>query len=107
MYEKILQGRIKWPSHFDPAAKDLLKRLLTADLSKRFGNLKGGSKDIKGHKWFQGLDFVVLLKGKLPAPYIPPVKGDGDTSQFDTYPEETEPYGTMTRDPYAELFKDF
>ena len=107
MYEKILQGRIKWPSHFDPAAKDLLKRLLTADLSKRFGNLKSGSKDIKGHKWFQGLDFVLLMRGKLPAPYIPPVKGEGDTSQFDTYPEETEPYGLATRDPYAELFKDF
>jgi hypothetical protein len=36
MYEKILQGKVKWPSHFDPAAKDLLKRLLTSDLTKRY-----------------------------------------------------------------------
>ncbi|KAI9142864.1 kinase-like domain-containing protein [Paraphysoderma sedebokerense] len=107
MYEKILQGKIKWPSHFDPAAKDLLKRLLTSDLSKRYGNLKAGSKDIKNHKWFAGVDWNKALKLQIPPPYIPPVKGEGDTSNFDSYPEETEPYGKVVHDPYAELFKSF
>lgn len=39
IYEKILQGRIAFPPHFDPHAKDLIKHLLTPDLSKRLGNL--------------------------------------------------------------------
>nr|AAB30032.1 cAMP-dependent protein kinase C subunit [Blastocladiella emersonii, Peptide, 424 aa] [Blastocladiella emersonii] len=107
MYEKILQGKVKWPSHFDPAAKDLLKRLLTTDLTKRYGNLKGGSKDIKMHKWFAGLDWTKLFNKQIPPPYTPPNRGDGDTSNFDAYPEETEPYGKVQPDPYAQLFKDF
>ncbi|ORZ30315.1 camp-dependent protein kinase [Catenaria anguillulae PL171] len=107
MYEKILQGKIKWPSHFDPAAKDLLKRLLTTDLTKRYGNLKGGSKDIKMHKWFAGLDWNKLYNRQIPPPYTPPNRGEGDTSNFDAYPEEAEPYGKVQPDPYAQLFKDF
>ncbi|KNE59666.1 AGC/PKA protein kinase [Allomyces macrogynus ATCC 38327] len=107
MYQKILQGRVKWPSHFDPAARDLLKRLLTADLTKRYGNLKGGSKDIKTHRWFANLDWGKLYRKQIPPPYVPLNRGDGDTSNFDVYPEETEPYGRPGPDPYAHLFKDF
>ena len=40
IYEKILAGKIQFPSHFDANAKDLVKRLLTADRTKRLGNLK-------------------------------------------------------------------
>ncbi|KAJ2757939.1 cAMP-dependent protein kinase catalytic subunit, partial [Coemansia nantahalensis] len=39
LYEKILAGRIQWPAQFDPVARDLVSRLLTADLSRRLGNL--------------------------------------------------------------------
>lgn len=107
LYEKIIAGKIKWPSHFDPAAKDLLKRLLTSDLSKRYGNLKAGSADIKKHKWFAGVDWIKLGKCQIPAPYIPVVRGAGDTSNFDRYPEETEPYGQPGPDPYREKFLHF
>ncbi|KAL7746399.1 cAMP-dependent protein kinase catalytic subunit [Sorochytrium milnesiophthora] len=107
MYEKILQGKIKWPAHFDPAAKDLLKRLLTSDLTKRYGNLKAGSKDIKMHKWFTGLDWNKLFLRQIPPPYVPPNRGEGDTSNFDSYAEDPEPYGRVQVDPYAQLFKDF
>lgn len=40
IYEKILAGRIYFPPHIDPTAKDLIKKLLTADRTKRLGNLK-------------------------------------------------------------------
>lgn len=40
IYEKILAGRVQFPSHFDLLAKDLLKRLLVGDRTKRLGNLK-------------------------------------------------------------------
>ena len=48
---QILEGKIKFPWHFDRHSKDLIKKLLTADLTKRLGNLKGGADDIKRHKW--------------------------------------------------------
>ncbi|KAJ3089828.1 camp-dependent protein kinase catalytic subunit [Quaeritorhiza haematococci] len=108
LYEKILACKPKFPAHFDPNAKDLVKRLLTADLTKRYGNLKGGSSDIKKHKWFAGIDWAKLRNLQIAAPYVPPSKGDGDTSNFDPYPEDYEPYGVMNiPDPYAKLFDKF
>lgn len=85
-----------------------MKRLLTADLSKRYGNLKGGADDVKGHRWFHAVDFNKLVARQMRAPYIPQIRGDGDASHFDRYPETQEQYGvTGTSDPYGHLFPDF
>ncbi|KAJ2393693.1 cAMP-dependent protein kinase catalytic subunit [Coemansia sp. RSA 2603] len=108
LYEKILAGRIQWPAQFDPVARDLVSRLLTADLSRRLGNLHRGSADIKEHRWFAEVDWNRLAMREIPAPLIPPQKVDGDTSNFDKYPETAETYGDMTsEDPYADLFVEF
>lgn len=40
IYEKILAGKIEWPRHLDPIAKDLVKKLLVQDRTKRLGNMK-------------------------------------------------------------------
>lgn len=40
IYEKILGGRVEWPRHLDATAKDLIKKLLTQDRTKRLGNMK-------------------------------------------------------------------
>lgn len=40
IYEKILAGKIDWPRHMDPIAKDLVKKLLVQDRTKRLGNMK-------------------------------------------------------------------
>lgn len=107
LYEKILICKLKFPPHFDPVAKDLVKRLLTTDLTKRFGNLKAGPEDIKTHKWFQGLDWEKLKCLEIPAPYIPKVTSPGDTCNFDTYDEDHPPYGVPGPDPYKDKFIDF
>lgn len=52
IYQKILKGKVKFPRNFDKDAKSLVKHLLVADLTKRYGNLKGGANDIKTHRWF-------------------------------------------------------
>merc|ERR1719343_21214 len=53
IYQKILSGKIVFPKVFDKKAKGLVKKLLTADLGKRYGNLKNGVDDIKKHEWFK------------------------------------------------------
>jgi len=55
-------------------AKSLVKHLLVADLSKRYGNLKNGANDIKTHRWFNVIDWNELVSKKLPSPYKPVVK---------------------------------
>ncbi|XJO72278.1 hypothetical protein BDV3_003416 [Batrachochytrium dendrobatidis] len=107
IYENILASRPKFSSVFDPYCKDIVKRLLQLDLTKRFGNLKGGVSDIKNHRWFAGLDWAKLLALDIPAPYIPPIKGDGDTSNFDVYSEDYAPYGSIEPDVHRDKFKEF
>jgi serine/threonine protein kinase len=43
--------------------QDLISKLLQADLSKRYGCMQNGVKDIKHHKFFSEIDF-----GELPPP---------------------------------------
>lgn len=40
IYEKILAGKIEWSRQIDPVAKDLIKKLLVQDRTKRLGNMK-------------------------------------------------------------------
>ena len=102
IYENILKGRVKYPPYIHHDAQDLLVQLITADLTKRLGNLHGGSADVKNHAWFSEVTWERLVKKDIDAPYVPPVKGGaGDASQFDKYPEETEEYGKKSDDPYV------
>jgi hypothetical protein len=45
-----------------------------ADLTKRYGNLKGGASDIKTHRWFAEINWEALVDKKIPATYKPVVK---------------------------------
>jgi len=89
IYQKILGGKIVFPKYFDKNGRTLVKRLLTHDLGKRYGNLRAGVEDIKQHRWFSGLNWDDLLDKKLTAPYLPTVRGPDDTSNFEEYPEST------------------
>jgi len=57
IYELILAGDITWPKGFDSVAKDLIKKLLILDRTKRLGCMKNGARDIKCHRWFKGIDW--------------------------------------------------
>ncbi|KAL7404858.1 hypothetical protein ABVT39_020057 [Epinephelus coioides] len=80
--------QVRFPSHFSSDLKDLLRNLLQVDLTKRYGNLKNGVNDIKGHKWFATTDWIAIYQKKVEAPFVPKFKGPGDTSNFDDYEEE-------------------
>ncbi|XP_077500603.1 protein kinase, cAMP-dependent, catalytic subunit 1 isoform X8 [Amblyomma americanum] len=88
IYEKIVSGKVRFPSHFTSDLKDLLRNLLQVDLTKRFGNLKNGVNDIKNHRWFATTDWIAIYKKEVEAPFVPKCKGPGDTSNFDEYEEE-------------------
>lgn len=100
IYENILKGRVKYPPYMHEDAQDLLSRLITADLTKRLGNLHGGAEDVKNHPWFSEVTWDRLAAKDIDPPYAPPVKGgQGDASQFDTYKEEAGVYGAVGDDP--------
>merc|ERR1711988_1880422 len=104
IYQKILAGKIVFPKMFDKNAKTLVKKLLTAELSKRYGNLKNGVDDIKNCKWFKELSWDALLAKSINAPYKPQVKSETDTSNFDDYPDSDElpPAVSGSGDPFTD-----
>ncbi|KAI0219454.1 cAMP-dependent protein kinase catalytic subunit beta [Lamellibrachia satsuma] len=105
IYEKIVSGKVRFPSHFSSDLKDLLRSLLQVDLTKRFGNLKNGVNDIKTHRWFSTTDWITVYQKKVEAPFIPKVKGPGDFSHFDDY--EEEPLRVSSTEKCAKEFADF
>ncbi|KAG0306162.1 camp-dependent protein kinase catalytic subunit [Dissophora globulifera] len=110
LYGKIMAGKFRYQPHFSPAFKDILKRLLTADLTKRYGNLRGGATDIKNHVWFEGINWDMVYSRQIEAPYRPTILGEGDSSNFDDYPEDGETYGVYPAGETDELgmyFPDF
>merc|ERR1719376_491269 len=90
VYQNILKGKIKFPSNFSSDAKSLVKHLLVADLGKRYGNLKGGGNDIKEHRWFNAFDWKKLIDRQLKPPFVPKIKGEGDTSNYSQYPDSPD-----------------
>ena len=108
IYQKVLKGKIKYPSSFPSNAKSLVKHILTKDLSKRYGNLKNGVNDIKNHRFFKEMDWTALVKYKLKAPYIPKTSGKGDCRNFVDYDDEEEehdydvPSIKSSEDPFIE-----
>mmetsp|Transcript_73428 Transcript_73428/g.153268 ORF Transcript_73428/g.153268 Transcript_73428/m.153268 type:complete len:348 (+) Transcript_73428:197-1240(+) len=109
IYQKILLGKVEYPRHFDTQAKDLIRKLLQPDRSKRLGNLKGGADDVRKHKWFKGIEWDGLLRRQSPPPIVPELRHPADTRNFDSYPDSVdEPSGPqLIESKVAEIFADF
>ncbi|KAI3436823.1 hypothetical protein D9Q98_006233 [Chlorella vulgaris] len=84
-YKKILKGNLTFPPHLSVTARDLIRKLLQVDLSKRYGCLAGGVNDIRSHPWFRPLDWVAVKTRQLQAPIRPAVCAPDDTSNFEDY----------------------
>ncbi len=102
-----MKGKIKFPSSFPSNAKSLVKHLLVQDLSKRYGNLKGGVDDIKNHRFFKELDWSALVKYKLKPPYAPNTSGKGDCNNLAECEDEDDddddvPSIKPSEDPFIE-----
>lgn len=90
IYQQILNGKLNFPRFIEKSGKSLIKKLLVADLTKRFGCLKSGAADIKKHKFFAGINYDNMVAKSLPAPVLPLVKNDKDTSNYDQYPDSID-----------------
>lgn len=106
IYQKILAGKVEYPKFMEKYPKDLIKNLLVADLSKRYGCLKAGPDDILKHKWFSSISFEKLQARTITAPFIPEMKDDRDTSNFEAIHDDDNdplpPPVPMASDPFFE-----
>ncbi|XP_070496341.1 cAMP-dependent protein kinase catalytic subunit 3-like [Chironomus tepperi] len=88
VYDLIINGKIEWPKNIDLVAKDLIKKLLTVDRTKRLGCMKNGIRDIKFHRFFKDVNWSDVYDRKYDPPIKPNVKSIDDTSNYGDYNEE-------------------
>lgn len=74
---------------------------MQTDLTKRFGNLKNGTKDIKYHKWFSTTNWIGLFEKRVKPGYVP--KPDRD--HYEKYDEK--PVINASTDLFASDFESF
>jgi len=77
VYDKVLKLNYSYDSDAHDAAagsyfcadsKDLIRRLICLEPSRRLGNLRDGAEDIKNHRWFTNPTPVVSSSGVARAP---------------------------------------
>ncbi|XP_024918079.1 cAMP-dependent protein kinase catalytic subunit PRKX isoform X1 [Cynoglossus semilaevis] len=107
IYQKILAGKLEFPRHLDFYVKDLIKKFLVIDRARRLGNMKNGAEDVKKHRWFKTIDWEAVPQRKLKPPIVPKVSHEGDTSNFDVYPEDDWKKDPPVPQKDLELFKNF
>lgn len=81
----IFNTDIEFPVRVDAEAKDLILKLLVLDPAKRLT-----PEQAMAHPWFAGINWHMVYLRMYPPPYVPPVKSQGDASQFNDYAEEQQ-----------------
>jgi len=103
-----LKNKLKFPRDFDKDAKSLIKKLCKHDLSQRYGNLAGGVKDIRNHRFFKSINWFELGWLKTEAPYIPSASTkQEDSKEIKAYEHLPEVNDNVNFPPIKETKDDF
>lgn len=110
IYEKIVEGKIQYPSHMSQELRHLIRSLLQKDITRRFGMLRNGVDDIKSHKWFsdylEPFDWLDVFHKRVVPEFVPLLKGGaGDSANYDRY--EEAPITTSATDLHKAEFATF
>jgi len=105
MYQKILNGELRFPSFVSPEAQSLLEGLLTREVDKRLGSGPEGSSNIRNHAFFSGIDFAKLEKRLVEPPFKPKVKSAMDTGQIDTTFTSERPQDSLVESSLSETLE--
>ena len=73
--------------------------------------MKRGSQDVMEHRFFADIDWDTVTTKQLPAPFIPNVTSDHDTSYFLDYSQEDSSESRQedetNHDYRSDFFQDF
>lgn len=108
MYQKILNGELRFPSYVSPDAQSLLQGLLNRDAEKRLGSGPDGWSQIKAHPFFKDMDWDKLLAKEITPPFDPKVKDSTTATNFDTAFTEETPKDSLPKNTNIDYhFPDF
>jgi cGMP-dependent protein kinase len=107
IYQKILRNKVQYPASMSKNAKDLVSKLLVSNPVQRLGSLKKGHRDVTGHAFFKDIKWNKLTAREIQAPYVPDIKSDTDTSNFEEYDDEGAEDWARFNDRNPATFKGF
>ncbi|CAF3713144.1 unnamed protein product [Adineta steineri] len=95
IFIRILHAPIPWPNvppcHseiIDRMGRNLIRKLLERDRTRRLGCMAGGVNDIKQHRWFKQVSWADIIEQRIRPPIIPIVDHPGDTQNFELFHDE-------------------
>ena len=80
---ELYKKKITIPEFVTDEAKDLISSLLVPNPKKRLGYGPDGSKKIKEHPYFLGINWDDAWNRKLNPPFVPILKSETDLTYFD------------------------
>ena len=97
----ICSEKVKVPNYFLPDAVGLIKGLLAKDPSMRIGHGLSGTADVKGHKYFKGVDWAKIEAKAVSPPFKPSVNGRDCTANFDARWTDVDPVDSVAATPVS------
>mmetsp|Transcript_23170 Transcript_23170/g.32073 ORF Transcript_23170/g.32073 Transcript_23170/m.32073 type:complete len:248 (-) Transcript_23170:102-845(-) len=97
IFHSIMRGFFVVPDEVSPEAADLITSLLQKEPQSRLGAGKDGFRALKSHPWFREIDWPMLLRRQVEAPYVPVINDALDSSNFDAVEHsDDEEYEELT-----------
>jgi len=84
IYDAILADEPLYPIHMPRDSVSILQKLLTREPEHRLGSGPTDAQEIMSHAFFRNINWEDIYYKRVPAPFIPTVKGKADTSNFDS-----------------------
>ncbi|KAK5165471.1 Serine/threonine kinase [Saxophila tyrrhenica] len=84
IYDAILADEPLYPIHMPRDSVSILQKLLTREPELRLGSGPTDAQEIMSHAFFRNVNWDDIYHKRVPAPFLPTVKGRADTSNFDS-----------------------
>ncbi|MFT7817523.1 serine/threonine-protein kinase N2-like [Arapaima gigas] len=113
VFDSIVNDEVRYPRFLSPESVSIIQKLLRKNPERRLGAGEQDAREVKGHRFFQDIDWVALLAKKLRPPLLPTIKDATDISNFDKEFTRQRPILTPPQSPYLltvdqqHIFADF
>ncbi|XP_045485620.1 ribosomal protein S6 kinase alpha-4-like [Pieris rapae] len=80
--KRIVKCSYPVPNDVSPEVQDFIKKLLVKDPRRRLGGGERDAEELKRHAFFKTLDWEAAARREIPAPFVPQLSHEADTSNF-------------------------
>ena len=105
IYDAILADEPLYPIHMPRDSVSILQKLLTREPELRLGSGPTDAQEIMSHAFFRNINWEDVYYKRVPAPFMPTVKGRADTSNFDSEFTSVTPVLTPVQSGKLDLFR--